>query len=62
MSAEAHPTPEPTVNAPNSQFPAQAPHSMQEFLSTMAAFLFSIVNTAWGQTSAPAATRAEGVV
>jgi hypothetical protein len=32
------------------QFMAQAPHSMQRSLSTMAAFLFFRANTACGQT------------
>jgi hypothetical protein len=51
MSAAAQPTPEFTERAPNSQFMAQAPHSMQRSLSVTAARLPRITNTPCGQTS-----------
>jgi hypothetical protein len=51
MSAVAQPTPEFTEMAPNSQFMAQAPHSMQRSLSVTAARLSRITNTPCGQTS-----------
>ena len=51
MIAVAHPTPSCTLSAPGSQFLAQAPHSMQRSLSTMATRLFSILSTVRGHTS-----------
>jgi hypothetical protein len=51
MIAAAHPTPAFTLMAPNSQFNAQAPHSMQRSRSTTAAFLPLISKTPRGQTS-----------
>jgi hypothetical protein len=52
MMAAAQPTPESTVIAPNSQFRAQAPHSMHWSLSVIAARLSRISKTPCGQTSA----------
>ena len=46
----AQPTPARTVIAPISQFLAQAPHSIQAPRSAIIARLFSIRNTACGQT------------
>jgi hypothetical protein len=51
IMAAAHPTPEFTLIAPNSQFFAQAPHSMQRSLSMSAARLSCISNTPRGHTS-----------
>jgi hypothetical protein len=51
MMAAAQPTPALTVIAPNSQFMAQAPHSMQRSLSVIAARLSRISKTRCGQTS-----------
>ncbi len=45
IMAEAQPTPELTVIAPNSQLRAQAPHSMHKSLSVMAAFLSESLKT-----------------
>jgi hypothetical protein len=52
MMAAAQPTPEFTVIAPNSQFMAQAPHSMHKSLFVTAALLSRITKTPCGQTSA----------
>jgi hypothetical protein len=43
--AAAQPTPEFTLIAPNSQFKAHAPHSMQRSLSVIEAFLLFMINT-----------------
>jgi hypothetical protein len=51
MIAAAQPTPAFTVIAPNSQFMAQAPHSMHRSLSVIAARLSRISKTICGQTS-----------
>jgi hypothetical protein len=51
MRAAAHPTPASTEIAPNSQFKAQAPHSMHRSLSVIAARLSRISKTLCGQTS-----------
>jgi hypothetical protein len=51
MMAAAQPTPAFTVMAPNSQFRAQAPHSMHRSLSVIAARLSRISKTRCGQTS-----------
>jgi hypothetical protein len=52
MIAEAHPTPGLSVIAPEEQFSAQAPHSMQAPRSTMTARLSSaIAKTPCAQTS-----------
>jgi hypothetical protein len=51
ISAAAQPTPAFTVIAPNSQFIAQAPHSMHWSLSVIAARLSRISKTICGQTS-----------
>jgi hypothetical protein len=50
--AAAQPTPASTEIAPNSQFKAQAPHSMHRSLSVIAARLSRISKTLCGQTSA----------
>lgn len=52
MIAAAQPTPVFTAIAPNSQFKAQAPHSMHKSLSVTTARLSRISNTPCGQTSA----------
>jgi hypothetical protein len=51
MMAAAQPTPESTVIAPNSQFMAQAPHSMHLSLSVTMARLSCMRKTPCGQTS-----------
>jgi hypothetical protein len=51
MRAVAQPTPEFTAIAPNSQFMAHAPHSMQRSLSVTMARLSRISKTPCGQTS-----------
>jgi hypothetical protein len=51
MIAEAQPTPAFTEMAPESQFFAQAPHSMQRSLSVIAARLSFMTKTPRGQTS-----------
>ena len=51
IMAAAQPTPGVTLKAAAGQFRAQAPHSMQAALSVMTAFLSTMVNTPWGQTS-----------
>jgi len=51
IMAAAQPTPAFTVMAPNSQFRAQAPHSMHRSLSVIAARLSRISKTRCGQTS-----------
>lgn len=38
--------------APDTQFVAQAPHSMQASMSAIRAFFPSTTNTSWGQTAA----------
>jgi|SaaInlV_120m_DNA_4_1040238.scaffolds.fasta_scaffold00004_86 hypothetical protein len=48
--AAAHPTPLSTAIAPSLQFNRQAPHSIQATGLSKWAFLFIMVNTAWGQT------------
>jgi hypothetical protein len=48
--ADAQPTPDATVMAPDAQFLAQAPHSMHLSRFVMAAFFCSNTNTLWGQT------------
>jgi len=51
MIAAAQPTPALTFIAFAGQFIAQAPHSMQESLSTISALPLSMTNTPCGQTS-----------
>jgi hypothetical protein len=50
MMPVAHPTPERTEMAPNLQLRAQAPHSMQLFISVILALPPVISKTACGQT------------
>jgi len=51
MIADAQPTPALTVIAPNSQFMAQAPHSMHRSRSVRTARFSCMAKTPCGQTS-----------
>ena len=51
ITAKAQPVPASTLIAEAGQFLAQAPHSIQLFLSAITAFMFSMAKTPWGHTS-----------
>ena len=52
MTAATHPTPALTFIASVGQFSWQAPHSIHASRSIIFAFLFLMVKTVWGHTSA----------